>query len=128
MELMLNEFSIHGQFYDPASLRDALSRIMSMRNLARRFGREIYCRQGTSYRPAQAETPLIQMLPREQQRAIRIWFDRNGPFWDDPPKHDSGDLFGCNNDDITGSGLAESAYCKYLGIDRRMVSDPWIVP
>ena len=122
MELMLNELSIHGQFYDTASLRDALNRIMAMRNLARRFGREIYCRQGTSYRPAQAETPLIQMLPREQQRAIRIWFDRNGPFWDDPPKHDSGDLFGCNNDDITGSGLAESAYCKYLGIDRRMVS------
>lgn len=125
MELMLNELSIHGQFYDTASLRDALGRIMSMRNLARRFGREIYCHQGTSYRPAQAETPLIQMiqtLSREQRNAVLSWLDRHGPFWDEDPHHDSRDLFGCNDEVVTDSGLAESAYCKHIGIDRRMVS------
>ena len=121
----MNEISIHGQFYDTASLRDALGKIMAMRNLARRFGRVIYCSRGTSHRLAQAETPLIQMiqtLSREQRNAVLIWLNQNGPFWDDAPEHDSGDLFGCNNDDITGSGLAESAYCKSIGIDRRTVS------
>ena len=123
MELMLNELSIHGQFHDTASLRDALSGIMAMRNVARRFGREIYCRQGTLYtRLARAGTPLIEVLSREQIRAIRAWLDKSGPFWDDSPEHDSGDLFGCNNKDITGSSLAESAYCNSNGFDRRMVS------
>ena len=121
MELMLNELSIHGQFYDVAKLQDALNRIVAMRKLVHRFGREIYCHRGTLNRPARAETPLIQMLPREQQRAIRVWFDR-GPFWDESSKHDSDDLFGCNDEVVTDFGLAESAYSKSIGFDRRMVS------
>ena len=127
MELMLNELSIHGQFYDPGTLGDALNRIMAMKKLADEFDRVLYCRKGILYtRHARPGTPLIEVLPREQISAIRRWLDTSGPFWeDDPPNHDSGDLFGCNNDDITGSGLAESAYCNSIEIDeidRRMVS------
>ena len=129
MELMLNELSIHGQFHDATTLRDALSRIMAMKKLADDSKRVLYCRKGTLYtRPARAGTPLIEVLSRDlsrdQIRVIRRWLDTSGPFWEnDPPNHDSGDMFECNNDDITGSSLAESAYCNAsIGSDRRMVS------
>ena len=43
MELFANDLSIHGQFHDISSFRDELARLMAMRNVAQRFGREVYC-------------------------------------------------------------------------------------
>lgn len=130
MELMLNELSIHGQFHDSTTLRDALSRIMAMKKLADDSKRVLYCRKGTLYtRLARAGTPLIEVLSRDlsrdQIRVIRRWLDTSGPFWEEedaPPNHDSGDMFECNDDDITGYGLAEAAYRNSTRSDLRMVS------
>ena len=125
MELMLNELSIHGQFYDPATFRDAIRRIMTMRGIARRYGRDIYCHSITASMQVGPGAPMkqmIQLLPRDQKVAISIWLDKQGPFWNDAQQHNSDDLFGCNNKDVTGYSLAEAAYYNATGIDLRMVS------
>ena len=122
MELMLNELSIHEQFYSSSKLREAIGRIMMMRNIARRYGREVYCHRSALYRTARPGTPLVQMLSREQRSATMQWLTRQGPFWDDTPRHDPNEWFECNDEPVTEAGLAEAAYCSTIGMDRRMVS------
>ena len=121
-ELMLNELSIHEQFYSPSKLLEALGRIMRIRNIARRFGREVYCHRSTLNRTVSPGTPLVQMLSREQRSATMQWLTRQGPFWEDALKHDPNEWFERNGDVVTEAGLAEAAYCSTIGIDRRMVS------
>ena len=122
MELMLNELSIHEQFYSPTKLREAIGRIMTMRNIARRFGREVYCHRSALYRTVRPGTPLLQLLSREQRSITMQWLTRQGPFWEDAPRHDPNEWFECNGDVVTEAGLAEAAYCSTIGMDRRMVS------
>ena len=122
MELMLNELSIEGQFYNPSMMLEAIGRISTMRNIARRFGREVYCHRSALGRSAKPGTPLVQMLSREQQSATILWLTRQGPFWEDAPRHDPNEWFECNGDVVTEAGLAEAAYCSTIGMDRRMVS------
>ena len=122
MELMLNELSIEGQFYNPSMMLEAIGRIRTMRNIARRFGREVYCHRSALGRSAKPGTPLVQMLSREQQSATILWLTRQGPFWEDAPRHDPNEWFECNGDVVTEAGLAEAAYCSTIGMDRRMVS------
>ncbi len=122
MELMLNELSVHEQFASQSMLRDAFARIMTIRNIARRFGREVYCHRSAWYRAVSPGTLLVQMLSREQLSAAKLWLTRQGPFWDDAQHHDPNDLFECQGDIVTEAGLAEAAYCTNIGLDRRMVS------
>ena len=119
---MLNELSIHEQFYSPPKLREAIGRIMTMRNIARRFGREVYCHRSALYRAVRPGTPLVQMLSREQLTATVQWLTRQGPFWEDAPRHDPNEWFECNGEPVTEAGLAEAAYCSTIGMDRRMIS------
>ena len=122
MELMLNELSIHEQFYSSSTLREAIDRIMTMRNTALKFGREVYCHRSVLHRAVRPGSPLAQMLSREQWSVAKQWLTRQGPFWEDAPRHDPNEWFECNGDVVTEAGLAEAAYCSTIGVDRRMVS------
>ena len=119
---MLNELSIHEQFHSPSDFLQAIGRVMTMRNIARRFGREVYCHRNALHRNAGPGTPLVQMLSREQQLATMLWLGKQGPFWSDAARHDPDEWFECNKDVVTEAGLAEAAYCSTIGLDRRMVS------
>lgn len=122
MELMLNELSIHEQFHSPSNLQIAVGRIMEMKTIARRYGREVYCHRSALYRNAGPGSRLVQMLSREQRSALLQWLTKQGPFWEDAPRHDPGEWFECGDDVVTEAGLAEAAYCSTIGIDRRMLS------
>ena len=122
MELMLNELSIEGQFYDSAPLDEAVGRVMRMRRVATQFGREIYCHRNTPYRFARQSVPLVQALSREQRGAVMLWLNRQGPFWEDRRKHDSNEYFQVNEELVTDDGLAEAAYLSTIGVDHGMVS------
>ena len=99
---------------------------MTMRNIARRFGREVYCRRSTLHRTAMPETPLVQalsrILSRDQQMATMQWLQKQGPFWEDSSKHDPNEWFECDGEIVTETGLAEAAYCSTIGVSHSMVS------
>ena len=64
MDLLANNLSIHRQFYDISSFRDALARLMTMRDAARRFGREVYCHRAFSTVEAMPGVTMLQALGR----------------------------------------------------------------
>ena len=122
VDLILNELSIDEQFYDVASFRVAIDRVMRMRSTARKFGREVYCRRTTVNRMANPTTSFLQMIFRtfsdHEISAIRGWLTKHGPFSEE---HDPNCWFDCNGELVSDSALAEAAYCLFAGIEKRGV-------
>ena len=125
MDLMLNDLSIHEQFPHVSVFRESLQRIMQMRDVARRFGRELYTQRTDLYKLISSSTTLfeaIQQLSPDEKRSLLLWLQHRGPFWEDGFEHCTGDRFEYNGSRVTGTVLAEAAYCTETGLDRRLVS------
>lgn len=122
MDLILNELSIEGQFFDPNELRESIGRVILMRNAAKGFGVEVYCHANTVNKHVRPETALIQALSRDQRMYITSWLTQQGPFWEESQLHSSDEWYECDDEVVTETGLAEAAYCVENGIDRRTLS------
>ena len=113
MELLVNDLSINRQFHDTSSFRDAFARLMAMREVAQRFGREIHCYRALLWAEAIPNVPMQEALGRltesERRSAIR-WLTRGGPFWDDLRQHGANDWLECRGDIVTESAVGEAAY------------------
>ena len=133
VELVFNELSIHGQFHDPASFRNAIGSVLKIRNSARRFGKDIQCHRNLVERPAMGTSKIIEViryLDRDSQRALMQWSQRYGPFWDDLREHMGDDWLEYDGEIVTDTAVGEAAYCVLRGIERALISiDPssWLV-
>ena len=86
MELLANDLSFHGQFHDLQSFRAAFDRLMELRKIARRFGREVHCHRAmlqVAPLPAMSLQHALGRLNKDEQRAALLWLRKSGPFWDD---------------------------------------------
>ncbi len=125
MELILNDLSIHGQFHDLAEFREAVGQIVSIRNAARKFGRELHCHRNTvnsRINPSISVFDALQTFTRDEKRAVLPWLTQRGPFWEDALEHNSNDWLECGGEIVTETAIGEAAYCSSVGIDRRLVS------
>ena len=125
VKLFANDLSIHGQFYDISSFRDALARLMAMREVARRFGREVHChRTFASVKPI-PDVPMqqvVQLLNKDQVRSVMSWLTRTGPFWDDLRQHGGGDYLECGGEVVTDSSIGEAAFRTLHSVECGLVS------
>lgn len=128
MELIFNELSLHGQFSTPAEFAHAIARVMGMRNVARGFGRDLYCGYEARNRKVIGEQSLYSTaghLAKDEQRALMQWLTRHGPFWDDARVHSEDEYLQCRGELVTGGAIAEAAWSIREGNARGVVSiDP----
>ena len=125
MELLVNDLSLHGQFHDTQSFREAMARMMSLRNVAQQFGREIHCYRALLWAQAIRDVPMQQALGRlteSERRSAIMWLTRSGPFWDDLRTHGAGDWFECAGDVVTDSAVAEAAHKSMQNVECGLVS------
>ena len=124
MELLVNDLSFHGQFEDVPSFRAALSTLMTLRRTARRFGREVHCNRcllNATPLPNVSMQQALTRLNRDEQRAVRLWLLKAGPFWDDLRSHDRDDWFECQGSIVTDRALGEAAFRSLSGIDSALI-------
>ena len=128
MELLFNELSVHGQFSDLVTFRAAVGRVMVIRSLMRRFGRELYCHRNlvNSRVTRDATIPqAIQGLDQNSRRALMGWLTRHGPFWEDVREHCKDDYLECfkyEDSIVTDTAVGEAAYGCFHGRNRGLVS------
>ena len=73
VDLLFNDLSIHGQFPDITAFRGAIGRVMAIRDLARRYGRELQCHRNVAHAPvtrASSMPQAIQSLSRDKRSAL----------------------------------------------------------
>ena len=126
MDLLANDLSIHKQFHDIASVRNALARLMAMRNAAQRFHREVSCHRALL---AASPMPGVQMqqaigylADRNEKRAVMGWLTKGGPFWDDLRQHGAEDWLECCGDIVTDTAVGEAAFRNLHGVECGLVS------
>ena len=127
MQLLVNDLSVHGQFPDLDKFRDALGRIMTIREVAKRYERELHChRSFSSTRVASDGMPLSKAVPRvlskDGQRAVMRWLDQSGPFWDAEREHGDDDYIECRGQVVTETAVGEAAYRCLHGDATSLVS------
>ena len=126
MDLILNDLSIHKQFANVDEFRDAIRRVHRMREIARRFSRELHCHRETVNRmvnpTASVHRQIQSAFTREEKRSLMTWLTKQGPFWNEVPRHDPGEWFECDGNVVTETALAEAAYSSMTGIDHGVVS------
>ena len=113
MDILANDLSIHGQFHDVRSFRDAFGRLMKMRGAARRAGHEIHCHRALLAVEVMPGVPLQQALQRltmNECSAAMSWLTKSGPFWDDLRRHDGDDYLECRDEVVTESAVGEAAF------------------
>ena len=90
MDLLLNDLSLHGQFPDGTSFREAIQLVMKLRSLASIFGRQLHAHRNILngfVNPTTSLHQALQRLPRDEKRSIMQWLTRQGPFWEDLAQH-----------------------------------------
>ena len=125
MDLIANDLSIHEQFQNISSFRAALKRLMAMRDVAKRFNRDLQCHRGfVNVEPVTgvAMQQAIQQLTADERRATMNWFTKHGPFWDDLRKHDPDDWLECRSEVVTDSAIGEAAFRKLNEVECGLVS------
>ena len=127
MDLLANDLSVHEQFHDLAGFRDALSRLMALRRVAKRFGREVQCHRSFLNATPMAGIPMPQAIGSlgvdSQRRAVMGWLTKSGPFWDDMRHHGEDDWLECGGDIIvTDTAVGEAAFRTLHGVECGLVS------
>lgn len=125
MDLLLNDLSLHEQFTNILTFRNAIHRVMQMRGLATSYGREVYAHRNISNRfvnPQKSLYQSLQELPREEKLATFRWLAQYGPFWEDVALHESDIYMDYGDEIVTDTAVGEAAFCNLVGIRRGLVS------
>lgn len=125
MDFLVNDRSLHGQFHEVGSFREALGVVMTMRAAIQRMGRALHCHRSllhTQLGPDLNLQQAVRALPREQQHAVMSWVTRHGPFWDDVREHGSDDWLEWRDEIVTDTAIGEAAFANLHGIERHLVS------
>ena len=125
MEFFANEMSIHRQFHDLPTFEEALGRLMGMRGVARRFGRDVYCHREFVVKEPVPGIPMLEVAQRlavDKRRALLSWLTHHGPFWDDIRRHDADDWLECRGEIVTDSAIGEAAYRTMHGVECALIS------
>lgn len=79
MKYLVNDLSIAGQFNDIASFEESIDRVMAIRQIIRKFGRELYCDKKISHLQVTADMTMpqaVNKLTMDKRRALLQWLTR----------------------------------------------------
>ena len=125
MELLLNDLSLHEQFPDITTFREAIHRVMTLRQVASNWGRELHSHRNivnSRVNPTMSLYDALQMFPQNEKRSILQWLTRRGPFWEDIAEHSPDHWIERQDEIVTDTAVGEVAYCMSIGIGRGLVS------
>lgn len=125
MEILVNDLSIHEQFFDLDSFQESIERLMVMREAARRFSQEIYCSESLRSCEPVKSVPIqkaVASFPLDRQRSLMSWLTRYGPFWDELRQHGSDDWIECKGLVVTDTAIGEAAYRTLHSLETDLVS------
>ena len=124
--MLANELSIHEQYHNISSFRTALTQFMNMRQIARKFNREVNCNRNLlNARPIPNLTlqMAIGKIPSDsERRAAMLWLNNTGSYWDDIRKHGQDDWLEFEQEVVTDSAVGEAAFRSLHSVECGIVS------
>ena len=125
MDFLVNDLSVHRQFYEDREFREAVARLMNIRTCIKRFGRELSCNRNLVNALVRDGVPLIKAvnaLPRNEARAVLSWLTGSGSYWEESRIHPCDAVVLCEEEIVTNSAVAEAAFNCAAGLERAVIS------
>lgn len=125
MELFFNECSLHGQFPDIHTLVVALDSLMMMRQIAKKYNRELYCHRSCQQAAVTHQLSLpqaMQQIDKNKARVLMGWLSKTGPYWEDSRQHSDNEFFECNGEVVTDTAIGECAHLLFSSKDAQLAS------
>lgn len=125
MRLLFNDLSIHGQFGNVYEFQTALDSLMNLRNVARLNHVNMCCHRTLLNRSVTSDLTVrsaISELPRDKKLAFQLWWNKEGPYWDDERVHGSDDYVQCKGDVVTDTAVGEAGLSNFRGVECSLVS------
>lgn len=125
MNFLINDKSVDGQFHSVQEFKDAVHRVMEIRQEIQRLGFVLYCHRGMATAQITADAVMqqaVQLLRVDQRRAFMQWLTMLGPYWEDSRLHSENEWLEVNGDIVTDTAVGEVAICRARGIERSLVS------
>jgi hypothetical protein len=122
---LVNDLSMGGQFNDAGEFRDAIDRMMMIREEILKYGSTLYCHRNLTQAMVFAGVPMPQALgclSLDKRRSLMQWLTAFGPHWEDEQLHSSDDWYDSNENLVTDTGIAEAAIRLIRGMNREVVS------
>jgi len=111
---MLNELSLHGQFYCEDDFIRSLKEIGECNRVIRETGSNFYCSSQLTLKAVTNKVKFIQAIENISDKtlisSILNWLHKHGPFWEEQRQHLADDNFAYNNAVVTDTALAEAAW------------------
>lgn len=125
----MNDLSLHGQFNSTGDFISSVDRLMEIRRVVRRAGREFFCHSGLHHAQVTDDRTMpqvIQDMPLPKRRAWMQWITRTNLHWQSDRLHTGDHWLEENGEPIfTDHAIGEAAFCRLHGKNRAVVSfDP----
>ena len=122
MDLLANDLSIHEQFHDIESFRDALARLVSMRETVRRFGREVYCHHAllnaSPISGVRMQQAIGRLADKNEKRAAMGWLTSASS----QLQHGADDWLECRDYIVTDTAIGEAAFRTLHSVECGLIS------
>lgn len=111
---MLNELSLHGQFYCEDDFIQSLKDIAECNRVVRETGHSFYCSNRLILKRVTHKVGFREAVENTGDKilisSILNWLHKRGPFWEEQQQHTEDDYFEYQNEVVTDTALAEAAW------------------
>lgn len=125
MDLFFNECSLHGQFPDIQAFEHSLDAVMEMRQIAKKYSRDLLCHRNCQLAAVTHQLLLpqaIQLIDKNKARVLMAWFCQTGPYWEDVRQHSNEEYFAYLDNVVTDTAVGECAYLRFIGKQAQIAS------
>jgi hypothetical protein len=125
VDFIVNDFSLEEQYAGVYDFEQAISQMMEIRNLTRRFGCNLFCHRNlpqAKVTPTMTMHDAVQKLGTNRRRAIMLWLSKDGPFWDEEKNPASNEYFEYSGSFVTDTAMGEAAFRCLFGDESGLAS------
>jgi hypothetical protein len=122
---LINDLSMDGQFHDITSFREAVARVMAIRQRILQHGYSLYGHRllcSAQVTPAMVMQQAVGSMPEGERRAWMGWLTRQGPYWEDARTHHRDEWLEVDGEPVTDHAVGEAALCIASRVERELVS------
>jgi len=134
LSILLNDFSLAGQFTSTHAFLQSLELLMKLRQVSECRGYKLECSSTLVNNQVTNELTLYEAIQSLQEiskkRSVMAWITKAATSWGQNRLHNDDDYLICNDEVVTGTAIGEAAYRNHENKESSLVSfapSDWMV-
>ncbi len=126
MSILLNDFSLAGQFASTHTFLQSLEVLMQLRQVSESSGHKIECSDVVLNNQTTDALTFYEAIQtfhdNNKKRAVLAWINKSTASWGKSRLHNDDDYLTCSGEVVTGTAIGEAAYRNLINKEASLVS------